>query len=217
MAVAFETAAAAGTEDNVTKALWALIGMRTGENGSVGRNRLHIPDSTFLYYCGQLANSRPTVEGLRLTLQHAFQLKTEIQQFVGQWMFLAVEDQTRMISAAVGYSMGSQLGVDTIVGSRVWDNQNKFRVRLGPVTWRKFQELTPLKPLLRRIADFVRQCVGPQYDFDIQIVIARETLPCAVLGDRESSYLGWNTWIGDWKKPYDADDSIYELSDFETT
>ncbi len=73
----------------------------------------------------------------------------------------------------------------------------------------------PIKPILRRIADFVRQSVGPQYDFDIQIAIDKETVPCAVLGDRESSFLGWNTWIGDWNKPYDADDSIYEISDFE--
>ncbi len=126
MAVAYETAAAAGTEDNVTKALWALIGLRCGESGLVGRNRLHIPDTTFLYFCGQQANQRATAEGLRVTLQHTFQLKTEIQQFVGQWMFLEPEDQSRMVSAAVGYSFGSQLGVDTIVGSRVWIAKTNF-------------------------------------------------------------------------------------------
>ncbi len=188
MAVAYETAAAAGTEDTVTKALWALIGLRCGESGLVGRNRLHIPDTNFLILCGQQANQRATAEGLRVTLQHTFQLKTEIQQFVGQWMFLEPEDQSRMVSAAVGYSFGSQLGVDTIVGSRVWDCQNKFRVRLGPVSWRRFQDLMPIKPILRRIADFVRQSVGPQYDFDIQIAIDKETVPCAVLGDRDSSF-----------------------------
>ncbi len=108
-----------------TKALWALIGLRNGETGRVGRNRLHIPDTNFLYYSGQLSNRRHTAEGLRATLQHAFNLKTQILQFVAVDV-PAVDDQSRLASSALGYSLGNQLGIDTIVGSRVWTTRTSF-------------------------------------------------------------------------------------------
>ncbi len=213
--VSFETASSADAEDTVTKALWALIGGRIGDKDDAGRDRLHVADSTFLFYAGHMANRRTSAEGLRLIVQHAFGLKTKISQFVGQWMYLSTNDQSRVGRAPVGMSLGNQLGRDTIAGSRVWDNQNKFRVCLGPVTWTQFQSLTPLSDRLRKIADVTRRYVGAQYDFDFLIILGARHVRGTQLGDEQSSLLGWNTWLGKWPHEHDSKDAIFQVSDFE--
>lgn len=209
--IAFETAAAADAEDALTKGLWALLGMR----GLADRGRLHVSDSAFLFYAGQMSNRRATGDGLRITLQHAFGVGVRIDQFVGQWMFLVADAPSRMGSSPTGQSLGNRLGVDSVLGSRIWDNQNKFRICLGPVVWDRFQALNPLSEQLRKISDFVRRYVGAQFDFEIQVIVDRNSMKGMRLGEEPSSRLGWNTWLGQWPFPFDADDAIFQLSDFE--
>ena len=139
-----------------------------------------------------------------------------MEPLVGQWLTLNEEDQSRMGEPPPGMSMGSQLGVDTIAGQRVWDVENRFRVCLGPVDWATLSLYLPIHPRLRKLTDLVRRFVGPQFDFDFQILLT----PAEVLGvqlDASSSFcLGWNTWLGERNEAQIADESVFELPDIET-
>lgn len=207
--IAFETAEAAGLEDTLTRALWALIGNRTGNLS----NRLSLPDATFLYFAGHYANVRPSAESLRGILGLTFNATVMVEEFVGQWMLVHRSDQTQIAPVPLGQNCGNRLGVDAMAGQRAWDIQNRFRIRIGPLVRKRFLDFTPLGTSLRQLVDCARRYVGPQFDFDVQVVLKREEVLGARLGVADQACLGWNTWLGDWKSNADADDAIFELHD----
>ena len=207
--VAFETAHASRVEDTLTHAMWSLIGNRL----SAARDRLSFDDKSLLYYGGQFASSRPSAESLRACVQDFSGINASIETLVGQWLMLEITEQSRIGSLPMGTMMGNRLGIDTIVGSRIWDVENRFRVSMGPVDWDTFNEYLPTLRPLRVLTDFVRRYVGPQFDFDVQVILQREEVRGVALDANASFCLGWNTWLGEWQSPRDADQAIFELPD----
>ena len=68
----------------------------------------------------------------------------------------------------------SQLGRNAIVGTRVWDQQSKMRIRLGPLDFKRFQAFLPngtANPSLRSIVKFF---IGLEFDFDVQLILCGE-------------------------------------------
>jgi type VI secretion system protein ImpH len=206
-AISMETAAAAKAAATPTEALSALVGLRL----AAAKQRSSVGDDTFLYYSSLVSTCRPSQEDLRGCLQDYTGLATDIEPLVGQWLRLAPEDQSRIGSFALGTQGGNRLGIDTLAGQRVWDIENRFRIRFGPVDWTTFEGLLPTGPILRRIAEWTRQIVGPQWDCDCQILIQADQVRGAQLGSDGPALLGWNTWLGDWQSPRSADQAIFAL------
>jgi len=209
--VAFETAAASHQVDTLTQAMWALIGNRL----PTSRDRMSFSDDCILYYGGPFSSSRPSLESLRACVQDFTGIEVVVEPLFGQWLTLDESDQSRMGDPPAGMAMGSQLGLDTIAGQRVWDVENRFRVRLGPVDWATLNLYLPVHSRLRMLTDFVRRFVGPQFDFDFQILLCRTEVRGVQLSEDCSFCLGWNTWLGDWASAQDADEAVFELPDFE--
>jgi len=207
--IAYETSQSAGREDHLTGALRALAGLRTDGLW----DELSVPSSDFLFFAGHFANRRPTASALAAMIESAFHVPTRVEQFVGQWMYIPSAEQTRLGTQPLGVSMGNQLGVEAFAGQRVLDFQNKFRVCIGPLGFAKFLEFNPNSPKLRQVFDCVRLYAGPQYDFDLQVVLQRDEVATSQLGNPQSAHLGWNSWIGDWKKPCHAEEAIFTLPD----
>lgn len=207
--IAYETSRATGREDTVTGALRSLIGLRT--KGLWDRQSL--PSSDFLFFSGHMANRRPTASAVRAMIQSAFNVQAQVNQFTGQLMLIPLSDQTRMGTQPLGFSIGNQLGVEAIAGQRVWDFQNKFRIRIGPLSLKRFLEFNPGSLKLRQLFDLIRSYVGPQYDVDVQVVLKRSDVVTTQLNSPLSGNLGWNTWLGNRNRPDDADDAVFQLPD----
>jgi type VI secretion system protein ImpH len=208
-AVSMETAAASKEKASVTEALWAIVGNRL----EASRNRLAFDDTTTLYYGGLFASKRATQESLRSAIEDFTRIPTEIENLVGQWLRLVPEDQSRIGSFALGEQAGNCLGVDTIVGEAAWSIENRFRIRLGPVPWDVLGDYLPTGAMLRSVVDFARRYVGPQWDFDVQMVVAANQVRGIQLDPQQPFLLGWNTWLGTWENPDDAEQAILELPD----
>lgn len=208
-AVSMETAAVSLKKAVVTEALWAMVGNRL----DASRDRLSFDDTCVLYYGGLFANARPTQESLRAAIEDFTLIPTRIENLVGQWLRLELADQSRIGSFAFGEPAGNCLGVDTIVGEATWDVENRFRLRLGPVGWDVLNEYLPTGMSLRSAVDFARRYVGPQWDFDVQIVVSADQVRGVQLDPAQPFLLGWNTWLGTWEDSSDAEQAIFELTD----
>jgi type VI secretion system protein ImpH len=105
--------------------------------------------------------------------------------------------------------------MDLVVGSRVWDVQSKFRLRIGPLSWREFQALMPNATALRPLCQFTRTYVGPELDFDIQPVLKRDEVPPTQLSPdtEDGPFLGWNTWMPSESRDRDVDDAVFVLEE----
>jgi type VI secretion system protein ImpH len=208
--ISYETAHAAGREDTMTRALWALIGAR-----SPAIRALPVIAEYQLYFAGHLSRPRPIPQALSSMLSKIFGVGARVDACRGQWIKIPPGDQSRMGSSPLGVLINNQLGVDAIAGERVWEVENRFRIQLGPVSFSRFLEFTPTgrsddtSSKLLQVSRWIRRYVGPQFDFDIQVDVEAAEVRGVRLGDPETTRLGWTTWLGKWERPDAATDAVF--------
>jgi type VI secretion system protein ImpH len=94
------------------------------------------------------------------------------------------------------------------VGSRIWECQYKFRVIMGPMTYRDYQRMLPGGDSLLRLKDWIKNYVGQELAWDVQLILKKEEVPAAQLG--KSGRLGWSSWTKAKPMPRDADNLILD-------
>lgn len=198
--------------DPFTFCLYCLTGL--GEETT--RDRSAFADELVLFYGGHFARRPRSATGLRQILSDYAENSVEVREFVGQWLYLDASSQTRMPSAREPEGRNLALGVSTVVGSRVWDVQSRFRVSIGPLTHAEFREFLPSGRKLRQLCDLVRLYAGPEFDFDVQLVLRSQDVPSTQLGTTQSggSRLGWDTWIQSRTPVNDAGDAVFRFDAF---
>lgn len=192
--IAFER----GRYDDFTQDLFDIIGM--GTHGL--RGRLHQPDQGLLLYGGLIAQKPHSASAVAAILSDHFEAPAEVDQFTGQWLKLDEGSLSRLGQA------NSQLGLSTVAGARVWDDQSKFRLKFGPLNLEKFKSFLPVGAAYKPLVALARFLVGMELDFDIQLVLKKEDVPASVLNTREQGQqprLGWTSWLK--TQPFINDDS----------
>lgn len=194
--------------DPATQALYCLVGL-----GTAGlRRRQEIDDETILFYGGRFAHYPRSAEGLEAVLGDYFDVPLRIEQLHGQWLVLDRDDQAVMPTLANRKGRNVGLGVNLVVGERVWDVQSMFRVVAGPLSYEQFRTLTPFGDGLLPLCQLARTYVGPELRFDVQLVLRAEEVPaCQLGGDGERSLLGWNSWLRTGQLDHDAADAVFFL------
>lgn len=163
-------------------------------------NRDAAPDLAKLHYTGRLACQTRNAEGLQAILEDFFHLPVVIENFIGHWLPLSESSQCRLGETPVTGS----LGMTAVIGERVWDCQYKFRILIGPMSLAEFQRFLPGSDSLRRLVAWVRNYVGEELLWDVNLVLRKEEVPPLKLG--EGSQLGWTTWLVSQPLARDADD-----------
>jgi len=210
--LAYERAQRAGGEEDLfTTCLYSLVGMA----GSKLRKRQVVSDETYLYYAGHYSHFPRSAVSLECLLQDYFELATQVEQFQGQWLYLNSEDCSRTPTRDLPEGVNCQLGVNLIVGSRVWDVQSKLRIKLGPLDYNEFRKFMPTGDSLRPICQLTRSYVGPEFDFDVHPVLKGPEVPWCQLGAGAGggAYLGWNTWVRSAPFAKDVTDAVFSLED----
>ncbi len=207
--VGYETARGSSPagEDLFTRALYCLVGL-----GTPGlRGRQEIADETFLYYAGHFAHSPRTAISLEQIIFDYLNVPVSIQQFQGQWLYLRSSDQTRLTSDPT-LSNNNRLGVTAIAGERIWGIENKFRIRLGPLSYKSFREFIPGGRSFESLGQLARTYVGPAFDFDVQLVLDKTEIPPCIAGRNTMAQLGWNTWLLGVPAESNVDDAVFNMS-----
>jgi type VI secretion system protein ImpH len=190
--------------DRFTQMLYGLIGMGTA--GLSGRQA--VPDETLIYYGGHFAHRPRSAVALEQIITDFFAVPAQIQQFRGQWLQLRHADRTRLTSES-RQGGHNQLGVSAIAGARVWGIENKFRVRLGVLSYETFCKFLPGKPGYVSLGQIVRFYVGAALYFDVQLALARDEVPRCQIKRNGTMQLGWNTWLFSKPAPRDVDDAVF--------
>ena len=153
------------------------------------RGRDEVADVAKLHYSGRLSSQTKNAEGLGAILEDYFQVPVEIRQFVGHWMPLPEDCRCRLgQTPATG-----TLGRTAIAGSTVWECQQRFRIHMGPMSFRAYHRLLPTGGGLERLVAWVRNYVGHEFGFDVQLSLRAREVPGITLG--RVGQLGWTTWL----------------------
>jgi type VI secretion system protein ImpH len=172
-----------------------------------------VNDLGLIYFGGLLAHRPRCAVGLAALLRDYLGLPVEVRQFQGQWLAIEPDKQSRL-----GDPQGqSELGVNLVIGQRVWETQSKIRVRVGPLRYEQFLEYLPDRtPFPQRKAVFelihlVRLYIGLEFDFDVQVILRADEVPEFQLpeGTGDGPQLGWNSWLGSQSFAQDASDAVF--------
>jgi type VI secretion system protein ImpH len=193
-------------DDEITQRLYDVVGL-----GTPGlRNRMAIPDEAAIYYAGIVGNQIRSAEGLKQVLGHYFGVPVEIRQFTGGWERLPDAQQTFLRESA---SFSESLGVGTVVGDEVWNQQGAMTVRLGPMRLEQYRQFLPGARGQMELESWLAFYSRREFDFVVQLVLDREEVPHTVLlNERENSArLGYESWLK--VKPFhrDPDETTYVL------
>jgi type VI secretion system protein ImpH len=191
------------------------VGAFLGVSPAAFRNRDALPDLAKFFHAGNLIRQVRNAEGLKVILQHFFRVPVHVQEFVGHWLPLSARERSSLTRG------GAPLGAGGVLGSRVWDRQHKFRVRLGPLTLAQYESFLPASParnggdggtMLRKLVDWVRLYSCFEHDWDVRLVLRREEVPPLQLG--AGRRLGWTTWLGRRRSERDAADVCLDAEAF---
>jgi type VI secretion system protein ImpH len=182
--------------DDFTAYMFDLVGL--GTKGL--RGRMDLPDESLLPYAGLIAQKPHSSNALENVLSDYFGAPAKVQQFCGQWLALEPSDYTKL------GRKNSVLGESAIAGTRVWEQQSKFRVRFGPLDFDKFRAFLPDGTAHGVMRSIIKFMVGLELDFDVQLLLKARQVPGTILTTRAQRrpMLGWTSFLK--TKPFKADD-----------
>jgi type VI secretion system protein ImpH len=192
-------------QDRLTRHLKDLVGL--GESGL--QNRLGIRDDAVLFYTGLLGPQQRSAAALEQLIEDYFGVPAAVEQFVGGWYPLSTGTECTLGDEG---DPSEQLGWGAVAGEEVWDPQARVRLRLGPLTRSQYDDFLPFGSAYEPLRTLTRFFCGEQFDFEVQLVLARDEVPPSILGgDGPGSPLGWCTWMRSRPFARDADDTILTL------
>jgi len=129
-----------------------------------------------------------------------FDVPAKVVQFSGQWLSLDDESVTKLGAE------NSMLGATAVIGTRVWDDQSKFRVRIGALPFEKFKAFLPNGTANKSVNALIRFLVGEEFDFDLQLILLAKEVPSCILTTRAKRrpQLGWTSFLK--SKKFENDD-----------
>ncbi|MGI8545004.1 MAG: type VI secretion system baseplate subunit TssG [Aridibacter sp.] len=189
--------------DDFTNYLFDFVGF--GTKGLRGKSNLD--DESLLPYSGLILQKPRSTSALEQILADYFGIKAKIEQFFGQWLELDKESITKLGEA------NSSLGSTAIIGTRIWEQQSKFRVILGALSFKEFQAFLPNGTAFKPSGSIIRLMVGLELDFDVQLILKAKQVPSCILTTRAKRrpMLGWTSWLK--TKPFKEDDQQVVLQD----
>lgn len=185
-------------EDRFSLYMGALVGLSTANLQA----RDALPDRYKHFFAGRLLAQARNAEGLKHLLEHFFGVPVSVIEFTTEWMRLPASAHLRL-----GQSRDvACLGSTAVVGEYVWGAQQRFRLRLGPLTRAQFNNFLPGGEALRQLVAAVKTYVGEEKAWDVQLVLKHEEIPTTRMG--QAGRMGLTTWLGQPQRKADNDDVV---------
>ncbi|WP_312240157.1 type VI secretion system baseplate subunit TssG [Pantoea sp.] len=128
-------------------------------------------------------------DGLKGALTYYFDIPVSVEEYVEQWIFLGRDEQ----SSLGDFSSAVSLGDGAILGNAIHDRQHKFRLVLGPLNFEQYVLFSPWGNDLPILREWVRNFIGFEYAWDVQLILAPDEMPEATLNGTHQ--LGYATWL----------------------
>ncbi|OUY08252.1 type VI secretion system baseplate subunit TssG [Acinetobacter populi] len=140
------------------------------------------------YYTGYLLNQNIPVNNLKDILSQYFDVPIEIKENIGQWIY------AKEFSTYLSYTKENVLGQGLLIGDKIFDATQKFRIVIGPLAPNVYLKFLPGNILAKKLIAWVEQYIRYQYQWDVEIIIDRPKIIQQTLGGELS--LGFTSWIG---------------------
>lgn len=149
-----------------------------------------LPVSEMCFHAGHWVRHTRNPEGLVRILSHDFGVDVRLVEHVVRWLPIDEAQRTTLRAKQPEQRLGS----GAVLGRAVRDGQSCFRLVLGPMSLERYRTFLPDGRNARRLAQWVREYLGAEFDWSMQLVLAADQVPRHTLGSREG--LGHSIWLG---------------------
>jgi type VI secretion system protein ImpH len=193
-----------GAADQLAPVVRAIVGL----NAPGLEGRMGVSDTALLFYSGLLGPSQRSAIGLEQLLEDYFGAPVRVEQFSGGWFELSPDAFLRL---GEDDTPSAQLGVGAVVGTAIWNEQARVRIRVGPLARDDFERFLPSGPAHGELRELVHFYADEAVDFDLQLVLRQDDVPPTVLGQTSSLPLGWGSWLCTRPSSSDKDQVVFSL------
>ncbi len=142
-----------------------------------------------LSFAGHLGSLPRHVSGLVSLVQGYFGVKVKVLEYIAHWLKIPLQDHVLL---GVG-GMNGHLGQTTVIGERVWQRQDKFRLIMGPLSLDQYEAFLPTGKSFDALVTVVRSYTGIEYLWEVNLILEKDQKPVTCLG--KSGKLGWTSWL----------------------
>jgi len=192
------------TEDRFAMYVGSLFGLGTPTLRNLD-SMLHISK---LGFAGHLSSLPRHVDGLKSIIKGYFNVPTQVREFIAHWMHIPASDRVHLGEEG----MNGRLGQSTIIGERVWQRQDKFQIRLGPLTLDRYEAFLPTGKSFKALVAAVRNYVGMELLWEVNLILKKEEKPVTCLG--KTGKLGWTSWLETDKRVDHIEDLLLQVQNY---
>jgi type VI secretion system protein ImpH len=178
----------------LAECLYACFGMAS----TAMRKRLQVPDRALLFYSGILSQQPRPASGLERILSDYFRTGARVRQLVGLWRRL----DTAQLTVLGVAGRNRRLGSSALLGTRVWDQQGRFEVHLGPMSLRQLKDFLPIGAGYLPLCELTSYYAPQTLEFGFRFTLRAAEVPGAYLCTpiqarlgQPNSRLGWTSWL----------------------
>ncbi len=182
------------------KFIASFIGLNTQ---SMYKNQHDIDIKDKLYFAGFYLNETKSAKNITQLLSAYFNVPIHVSQNIGIWHQVDKESQT-----AIGRTQ-FRLGEGLLLGDKIYDKQNKFRLIIGPVNLDTYKHFLRNGLYSKRLKAWMDFLAFSDFDWDYQLILLKQEVPSIHLN--ATNQIGQTAWLG---RPTHHADNIIPTQDF---
>lgn len=175
-------------DDHVSNWLFSLMGLR-GVMGLEKRPLKH--PHLLLANLGLLAMRSRSGAMISHMISHYFgHVPVRIEEFIERQVNIT-EDQHVFLG-----KQQTTLGMDMTIGTKLTERAGKFRVWIGPLSFKRFTTFLPTEDDFDELVTLVKFLLQDPLSFDIGLILKEQDIHLLTLKNESKNKLGWSSWLG---------------------
>jgi len=162
-------------------------------------------DETVAGYAAAVRHRPMSAAYLQRVLSDYFRSNIRIEQFLGKWYDMPVQQRSRLGEGNVS------LGQNAMAGERIWQRDLRIRLWIGPLKRSALREFFPGRAHAKALEKMLALLAGVTCEYEVRLILAREEVAAVQLSDGGGSHLGWDSFIATGEAESDRSDTQYEL------
>lgn len=171
--------------------------LRAGDGG--------VADDALAYFAGALQRRPVSAETLQRVLCQYFGVPVALEQFVGRWFALPPDNQSHL------GLRNMRLGVDLVMGARIWQRDLRVRLTIGPLDKKRFARFLPGGPAALALSELLRLLTGVTLEYEVRLTLRAQDVQGVALHGAAPARLGWNSFLVTHPETQDRSDVGYDL------
>ncbi len=163
-------------------------------------------DESIAHFATALRHRPASAVQIARVLADYFGVPVGVEQFVGRWYKVPVEQQTML------GSFNTVLGAGAMAGERVWQRDRRLRLAVGPLTSAQFEGFLPGAKGARALKSLLTMFTGVVLEYEVEVVLlAAEVKGLTLDSGRSGGRLGWDAFLATQPQGDDRRDVRYDI------